>query len=394
MLRTDSPCDGCGPAAAPRGGWTLRRPAAHGLAALAAVLLAAPSCAALPMQRVCVAPDGRGFVLAPSRQPFTPWGHNYASCNIEESWDKDWSIIARDFAEMKKLGATVARVHLQFPRFMDGPDKPNARSLKQLARLLGIAEKTGVYLDITGLACYNPKERAAWYDNLSDQDRWTVQARFWEAVAATCASSPAVFCYDLMNEPVAGARNEGGWYGGRLGGYDFLQWLFLARKDLPREELARQWCHTLATAIRKHDPHHLITVGLLPPLNGKYFFGFVPEKIAPELDFIAVHIYPKAGKVDEALRDLKLFLVPGKPLIVEETFPLSCGTAELRQFLLESRGTACGWIGHYLKETPEELVALRQAGKITIAQAILLSWLDLFRDLGPQMLGRDAPGKP
>ena len=29
-----------------------------------------------------------------------------------------------------------------------------------------------------------------------------MQARFWQAVAARCAASPAVFCYDLMNEPV------------------------------------------------------------------------------------------------------------------------------------------------------------------------------------------------
>jgi hypothetical protein len=365
----------------------------HGPLALVAALLVLPSCTGSPMQRVRVAPDGKGFVLASSGQPFTPWGHNYASCNLEESWDKDWSVIARDFADMKKLGTTVARIHLQFPRFMDCPDQPNARSLKQLAHLLEIAEQAGVYLDITGLACYNPAERAAWYDALSDQDRWVVQARFWEAVAATCASSPAVFCYDLMNEPVSVARGKDGWYGGRLGGYDFLQWLFLTRNDQPREELARLWCHTLAAAIRRHDRQHLITVGLLPPVNGRYFFGFVPEKIAPELDFIAVHIYPAGGKVDEALRDLKLFVVPGKPTIIEETFPLSCGTADLRQFLLESRGMAYGWIGHYPKESPTELEGLRQAGQLTIPQAIYLEWCNLFRELGPQMTGREARGK-
>ena len=37
------------------------------------------------------------------------------------------------------------------------------------------------------------------------------QARFWEAVATRCAGSPAVFCFDLMNEPVVpGGRREPG----------------------------------------------------------------------------------------------------------------------------------------------------------------------------------------
>ena len=29
-----------------------------------------------------------------------------------------------------------------------------------------------------------------------------MQAAFWEAVAETCKDSPAIFCYDLMNEPI------------------------------------------------------------------------------------------------------------------------------------------------------------------------------------------------
>ena len=35
-----------------------------------------------------------------------------------------------------------------------------------------------------------------------------MQARFWEAVAATCRNRPAVFCYDLMNEPIVTEDNS------------------------------------------------------------------------------------------------------------------------------------------------------------------------------------------
>ena len=58
-------------------------------------------------------------------------------------------------------------------------------------------------------------------------------------------------------------------------------------------------------------------------------FGLPPKAIAPDLDFMAVHIYPKAGKVDAAIDNLKIFAV-GKPLVIEETFPLSCGVDDER----------------------------------------------------------------
>jgi hypothetical protein len=42
----------------------------------------------------------------------------------------------------------------------------------------------------------------AWYDTLSEKERWGVQARFWQSVVARYAASTVVFSYDLMNEPV------------------------------------------------------------------------------------------------------------------------------------------------------------------------------------------------
>src|SRR5208337_3865286 len=122
--------------------------------------------------------------------------------------------IESDFIDLTNMRANVIRIHLQFPMFMDGPNKPNAAALKRLTRLLELAEKHGIYLDITGLASYRPQERAGWYDAMSDNDRWAAQARFWEAIAATCAKSVAVFCYDLVNEPIVLGERKDGWYTG------------------------------------------------------------------------------------------------------------------------------------------------------------------------------------
>src|SRR5262249_49094255 len=178
-------------------------------------------------------------VLAASGKPFTPWGLNYGNAGrlIEDFWDADWATLAADFRDMKAIGANVVRVHLQFGKFMDAADRPNPKALDQLGRLLELAEKTGIYLDITGLACYRPADVPKWYDGLSEDDRWAAQAVFWGAVARRCAKSPAVFCYDLMNEPLAGGgeRKPGQWYSGKLlGEYDFLQWIALDGRGRPR----------------------------------------------------------------------------------------------------------------------------------------------------------------
>src|SRR5207244_8206150 len=57
----------------------------------------------------------------------------------------------------------------------------------------------------------------------------------------------------------------------------------------PREQIARDWIRTLSAAIRKQDKNHLITVGMLPwDPKWRHLSGFVPQTVAPELDFISV----------------------------------------------------------------------------------------------------------
>jgi hypothetical protein len=341
------------------------------------------------MDRIRVADDGKGFVLGAWGKSFMPWGLNYGNAGrlIEDYWEIEWETVAGDFRDMKALGANVVRVHLQFGKFMDGPDRPNARALERLGKLLALAQNTGLYLDLTGLGCYRKADVPAWYDRLAEEDRWAAQARFWGAVAGRCAESRAVFCYDLMNEPIAGGgdKKPGDWYSGKLvGQYDFVQWIALDARGRPREEIARAWIKRLSGAVRAHDKDHLITVGLLPWVPGwGHLSGFVPAKVAPELDFISVHIYPEKGKVDEALQVLKQFAV-GKPIVVEETFPLTCSPAELEVFLKRSRGTACGWMGHYDGLSLERLEGLKKEKRLTIHQALLLEWLKLFRRLKPE----------
>lgn len=331
------------------------------------------------MEFVRVSDGQKGFVLAGSGKSFIPWGHNYAVNEVDPPAPVDWARVARDFDDFHQMGANVARIHLQLPHYMTGPETPNPKALAELSQWLQLAKQKGVYLDITGLASYHIKHRAGWYDTLPTKQRWAVQARFWKAIAKACARSPAVFCYDLMNEPVAAGERKDGWYTGRMGDYEFLQRLSLDQNGRSLDAITKEWTHLMVSTIHREDRKHLITVGMLP------MWGISPQVAGRELDFIAVHIYPETNKVDESLQTLKRFDL-GKPIVVEETFPLSCGVADERDFLLRSRALACGWIGHYPSEGFGELLALQKSGKLSAVQSVYLSWLNLFRDLSPEML--------
>lgn len=314
-------------------------------------------------------------------RPFTPWGFNYdhddgAGRLIEDYWHAEWATVEEDFAEMKALGANVVRVHLQFGKFLPERGKPSARELRRLRDLLELAERLGMYLDVTGLGCYHRADVPAWYERLDEEARWAAQAEFWDAVAATCRNSAAVFCYDLMNEPILpGAKKmETEWLTGELGGKFFVQRLALDLAGRSREDVAAAWVDKMVAAIRARDPDHLITVGVIP--WALVFPGakplFYSARAGAKLDFASVHFYPQTGKIDEALTALAVYDV-GKPLVIEETFPLKCKPAEFAEFIRKSRGRADGWISFYWGKSVEQY----RAGD-TLADAIRASAIETF----------------
>ena len=342
------------------------------------------------MHWVRVADDARGFVLAGTGKPFVPWGFNYDHDRtgrlIEDYWQREWDTVEADFSEMAQLGANVVRVHLQFGKFMDAPARANAAALDRLGRLLALAERERLYLDVTGLGCYRRDDVPEWYDAMDEAERWAVQAFFWEAVAETCAGSPAVFCYDLMNEPIlpGAGKAEDDWLAGEFGGKHFVQRITLDLARRARDEVAKAWVDTLVAAIRRRDDRHMVTVGVIPwahtwPGARPIFYS---GDVGDGLDFVSVHFYPRAGEVKKALDALAVYDV-GKPLVVEEMFPLRCGFDELDEFIDGSAAIAEGWISFYWGKTIEEYAA----EDTDLAGAIMKSWLARFRARAPLMVG-------
>lgn len=357
---------------------------------MAAVWLAAGAVSthAASLETIRVSDDRTHFVRATSGKRFVVWGVNYDHDTegrlLDEYWIEQWQTVVDDFREIKKLGCNCVRIHLQLGKFMQTPRKPNAAAFRRLAKLVRLAEQTGLYLDVTGLACYHKKNIPDWYDKLCEQERWDVQATFWAAVAKTCAESSAIFCYDLMNEPILpGKKRAKEWLAGELAGKHFVQRLTLDLKGRTREQVARAWVDKMVAAIRQHDRRHLVTVGVIPWV---FVFGggkplFYSPQVGKRLDFVAVHFYPKKGQVDQAIKALKKYDV-GKPLVIEEMFPLKCSQDELVDFIRRASSHADGFISFYWGTPAREL---RAKAKTTIAEAITASWLERFEKLGKEI---------
>lgn len=341
------------------------------------------------MERMRASDDGMHFVGAESGRRFVAWGVNYdhdaAGRLLEDYWQSEWLTVVEDFGEIKALGANLVRIHLQVARFMNTPQEPNDASLARLADLVKLAERTGLYLDVTGLGCYHKKDVPAWYDAMNEAQRWDVQTRFWEAVAKTCAGSDAIFCYDLMNEPIlpGGDKVETDWLAGDFAGKHFVQRITLDLAGRSREKVAKAWVDRLVAAIRKHDGRHMVTVGVIPwamtfPKAKPLFYS---KEVSENLDFVSVHVYPKTGEIGKALAALAVYEI-GKPLVIEEVFPLSCSVNEMDAFIDGSRKIADGYISFYWGKTVEQY----GSGQHDLAAMLITGWLKYFRTKAPEVL--------
>ena len=341
-----------------------------------------------------ISADKTHFVGDGTSNTFVPWGFNYdhddAGRFLEYYWADNWAKVTNDFREMKRLGANVVRVSPQLCCLMKSPEQPAETNLARLGMVVRLAEANGLYLDVTGLGYYHKNEVPA-YDAMDEPARWKVQARYWRAVAEVCKDSPAIFCYDLMNEPVPSGDRPGDWLPGQpMGDNYFVQRLTTDMRGRTEQQVAKAWIAEMSAAIRAVDQRHMITVGLAcwePAFGPGARSAFCAPDVSAGLDFLSVHYYPRQGKLDEDLANLKHYAI-GKPLVLEEIFPLSADVDTTAEFLRRSRMTANGWISFYWGKTPAEYD--QEPG---IQAAVTGHWLRRFGALREEMQG-GAPVGP
>ena len=137
----------------------------------------------------------------------------------------------------------------------------------------------------------------------------------------------------------------------------------------------------LTAAIRKQDSKTLITVGVIPwpDLAGGQADLLLAGGRASTSTSSASTFTRARAKLDKAINAIATYEFD-KPIVIEETFPLSCSMEEMKTFVDRRPGCADGWISHYFGHTMEEHEkGAEPAGKITAG------FLEYWRERGKAM---------
>ena len=303
---------------------------------------------------VRIAPDGRGFAV--DGKPWHPFGCNYFDPHVgwaPKLWQRfDAEKVESHFRIMRDLGVNVVRVFLTAQSFFPEPPNLEPAALEKFDRMLAIARRYGIRLHPTGPDHWEGYPAWRRTDFMAEPKALEAQVAFWKAFAARYRDEPAIFAYDLLNEPqirwsTPAMRTQWlGWLREQYGSLNALRksWGSDARDielfdeieippDTPleksralldyqrfREWVADRWVRRQVEVIRAEAPNHLVTVGLvqwtIPALYDRpsRYPAFRPSRISPMLDFLSVHIYP---------------LYAGDPLASEENFDRNLAYVEL-----------------------------------------------------------------
>jgi hypothetical protein len=326
------------------------------------------------MQRITV----RRRQLYAGEVPWRAWGFNWGAGSaypviryFDNPTSAKLTALAAELRTARRLGANTMRIYVELGQVMETPKRARPRALAALRKLLALAEREGIYLDITGDLVWRPARVPSWYDHLSDRDRWRVQARFWKDLARIAASSPAVLCYELTSEPIIGDGAVR--YTGEFGGWTFLQSMARGHGQSARA-LARAWTRELAAAVRSEDDRP-VTIGFLPTVSD----AFGPANLAGLLDILVVHVYPTPASRRDDVELIREYASFGEPVLLGETFALMCDAATERAFLVDASRHLAGTLEFFDGRDPEHMQVSCTAD--AIYQASLRQFIALRRVL-------------
>jgi len=354
------------------------------------------------MGLIAVASDGRSFVERGSGRPYIPFGTNYYDPNTgwaPKLWRQfDAERVREHFRVMSEMGVNCARVFLTAGSFQPTAETIDEQALAKLDKMVEIARQTNVRLILTGPDHWEGQSDYWKPDRFAGEAALAALDRFWDVVGRRYQGEPAIFAWDLLNEPHLPWFVEQWspkWHAWLHGTYsdrkalasawgdeltDADQWDNVAvPQDRPntgnprlrdwqrfREHLADEWVRRQVEAIRRAAPTHLITVGYIQwsyPLvrsgNPGRYAAFNPQRQARWLDFITIHFYPTQGSPfqsqqnwQENISYLQAVLAhchAGKPVVLGEFGWYGGGAPQQYPHLSEEQQAQ--WIGEEIEAT-------------------------------------------
>lgn len=421
---------------------------------IAAEAIASSHVANAGMELIVVAPDGRGFVERDSGRAFIPFGTNYYDPNTgwaPKIWRRfDAGKVRRHFSVMRELGVNCARVFLTAATFQPNAETIDQNALEKLDTLVGIARESGIRLMLTGPDHWEGVPEYWKEDRFAGEQALKALEHFWALVAGRYRGEPAIFAWDLLNEPHLpwfdeqwrGRWNK--WLEDRYGSWDGLksawgaeisesdQWGAVGvAEDKPgsarlrdyqlfREHLADNWVRRQVDAIRRADPARLVTVGyiqwsypLVRPGSPSRYAAFNPRRQAQLLDFATIHFYPTFGSPFESeanwrknldyLQAALAYCHTGKPVVLAEFGWYGGGAPQQHPFASEvqqaewiaaeieaSRRLADGWLSWPFADTPESRDISLYAGLVKPDMS-LKAWGRKFQACASDLSGLKKP---
>ena len=412
------------------------------------------------MELIVVAPDGHGFVERDSGRPYIPFGTNYYDPHTgwaPKLWRQfDAGTVRKHFRIMSGIGVNCARVFLTAGSFQPKAETIEEEALTKLDTLVRIAGENHIRLILTGPDHWEGQPSYWKPDRYAGQASLQALDRFWDVIGRRYQGEPAIFAWDLLNEPHLPWFNEqwkprwNAWlhqtyknrealkkaWGDGLAGTD--TWDNVAvPEDRPsegnprlrdyqrfREHLANQWVRRQVEAIRKADPSHLITVGyiqwsypLVRPGNPGRYAAFNPRSQAEWLDFVTIHFYPMGDPFQSKesweknisyLQAVLAYCRTGKPVVLGEFGWYGGGAPQHHPFLNEqqqaqwigeeveaSRSLADGWLSWPFADTPSSGDISLYAGLVK-SDMSLKDWGRKFKTLAANLpdLKKPTPELP
>jgi endo-1,4-beta-mannosidase len=402
------------------------------------------------MQLIVVASDGQGFMERDSGRPYIPFGTNYYDPHTgwaPKLWRQfDSAKVQEHFRLMSKLGVNCARVFLAAASFQPEIKTIDERSLKKLDTLIKIASETGIRLILTGPDHWEGSPSYWRPDRFASEEALSALDHFWKVVGRRYRGEPAIFAWDLLNEPhlpwfVEEWRGRwNAWLKQKYTNRDKLKsawgkelteadkWCEVAvpknRDDagnprlhdwqLFREHLADEWVRRQVEAIRSNDPTHLITVGyiqwsypLIRPSQPSRYAAFNPHRQKDWLDFMTIHFYPTMGapfgskdnwkKNLSYLQAVLAYCHTGKPVVLGEFGWYGGGAPQHHPYLTESqqadwitaeievsRALADGWLSWPFADSPNSTDISLFAGLFK-ADFTVKAWGRRFKELSANL---------
>ncbi|MFX0558265.1 glycoside hydrolase family 2 TIM barrel-domain containing protein [Maribacter sp. CXY002] len=204
----------------------------------------------------------KGVNYYPQKHPWDMYGEYF-----------DSTVVATDFKTIKDMGLNTVRLFVPYEAF--GKNFVDSEKLSQVESTLDIAQNNSLKAIVTLFDFYGN------YD-ITD---WTLTHRHAETVVNTLKNHPALFAWDIKNEPDLDFATRG-------------------------KKRVTSWLKEMIIQVKTWDQENIITIGWSSTEGA--------ENLVDEVDLVSFHYYLKPSNFKSALNHLKSTLPKNKPLMLQE----------------------------------------------------------------------------